>query len=302
MGRAARFPGRLADDGGLAFDNFSARAHRDAQFRYRDAQTRYNIDMQRLLSVFRSLLVVLFLAALPAPAGKAFAWNPQSHQAIALDAARLAPPDLYRQLRRNRASYLIGVEEPTKTGEANRHAQHLDAPHQLDRAIRRAVDEAITSIRLHRPFNEVSYRLGLVAHFLTDANNPLNTSDSDPEERRYQADFSNYLESTQPRVRTMFYGFYPRQGEDHLDRLLASSFARSQGFYPLVGREYRRVGFASGRRSFDDLSTAFAIASLTRSHAVSDIAETLRYIWLTAGGIDTRPKIPLRGERAIRLR
>ena len=257
--------------------------------------------MRRLQPRFSFLVTALVMAALLFPAWRAAAWNPASQHAIALDAARLAPPDLYRQLRRNRASYLIGVDEPSKVPDPLQHVKHADGQGHLDRALRGAVDDAITSIRLHRPFNEISYRLGLVAHYLADANNPLNTSDGDPQEGRYQADFLHYLESTRPRVRPVFYGFYPRHGETHLDNLLRASLDRSRRLYPLVGREYRRVGFTSGHRAFDDLSTAFAIASLAYSHAVSDIAEALRYIWLAAGGIDTRQDLPLRGHRAIRL-
>jgi hypothetical protein len=261
----------------------------------------YNFSMRRLPPTLWCLTAALFWTTLLLPAGGVLAWSPASQHAIALEAARLAPPDLYRQLRRNRASYLIGVDEPATKGDPSLHRKHPDGSGQLDRAIHSAVNDAILSIRLHRPFNEISYRLGLVAHYLADANNPLNTTDADSEERRYYADFLNYLESTRPRVRTVFYGFYPRHEEAHLDRLLATSLSRSRRLYPLVGREYRRVGFASGRRAFDDRSTAFAIASLARSHAVSDIAETLRYIWISAGGIDSRGNLPLRGTRAIRL-
>ena len=233
-------------------------------------------------------LLLLLLPFLGIPEAT-WAWDPGQIQAIALDSARLTPPDLYRQLRRNRESFLIGVNE-VRAEEGS-----------LEQEIRQGIENAGLAIRLHRPFNEISYRLGVVARLLTRANDPLEVVDGDPEERRYRADFSDYLVSVEPRVRVVFYGFRPWSKENHLEQVLGEAQTRSQRFYPLVGREYRRVGFVPGRRGFDDRSTAFAIASLIRSHAVSDIAEVLRYIWLSTGGIDSRPRIPLRGHHSIPL-
>ena len=218
---------------------------------------------------------------------------------MALEAARLAPPDLYRQLRRNRASYLVGVDEPSKAH--NGAHRHFESGGTLDAELIRVIDEAVLAIQLHRPFNEISYRLGLVAYYLAEANDPLATAGSDPQEGRYRQDFHRYFDSTDDRVRVVFYGFDAQHLADHPRRLLARTLDRGRKLYPLLGREYRRIGFRSGVGGFDDLSTAFAVASLSRSHAVSDIAEALRYIWITAGGIDSRPRLPLRGRHRIHL-
>ena len=76
----------------------------------------------------------------------------------------------------------------------------------------------------------------------------------------------------------------------------------------MIGREYRRIGFSSGIGRFDDRSTAFGVASIAFSHAVTDVTLALRYIWLTAGGIDDRANLPAGGTRltvlprAVRVR
>ncbi len=229
-------------------------------------------------------------------------WTPASQHAIAENAARLAPPDLYRQLARNRVAFLQGVNDGYAERDAAAHAKNADGSGRLDNSIQVATDNAIRAITTHQPFNEIAYRLGIVSHFLADANNPLNASQADSSESRYYADFLAYLEHAEPRVRVVFYGFRPNfDGQRDLPALIAEALERSRGFYPAVGREYRRVKFASGAQAFDDLSSAFGVASLSYSHAVSDIAEVLRYIWLEAGGIDTRRKIPLRGREVIRL-
>ncbi|MCP3960293.1 MAG: hypothetical protein GY719_20815 [bacterium] len=245
----------------------------------------------------RHLLLAAVLLSFVAPA---LAWTPASQQAIAEHAARLAPPDLYRQLARNRLAYLQGVRDGFAERDPQAHAKNADGSGRLDASIAAAVDNAIRTITAHQPFNEVSYRLGIVSHFVADANNPLNAEQSDPEEARYFADYLSYLESVEPRVRIVFYGFEPG-ADGNLPRLLDTTLERSRKLYPMVGREYRRVRFQSGRRAFDDRSTAYAVAGLAYSHAVSDIAQVLRYIWLEAGGIDTRRRVPLRGRDVIQL-
>ena len=249
------------------------------------------------LSTLGSLaLGVVVLAALVGPAR---AWTPESQQVIAEQGARLAPPDLYRQIVRNRESYFVGVMDPFRTPLAD-HAKNPDGSGRLDAAIEQAVDNTVRSIELHRPFNEVCYRLGVVAHYLADANDPLQTDTSDPHEASYADDFRRYLERTLPRLSVVFYGFRPGyRGRRDLPALIADSLRRTRANYPFVGREYRRIGYGSGVRTFDDRSTAYAVASLSLSHAVSDIAEVFRGIWIEAGGIDSRPVVPIRGRDQV---
>jgi len=248
-------------------------------------------------TILAALALLAATASLPA-----HAWTPASQQRIAEVAARLAPPDLYRQLARHRAAYLQGVLDPFREAEPAHHFANADGTGLLDQAIAQAVDNAIAAIRAHQPFEEVAYRAGIVSHYLADANNPLNSAESDREEGRYFADFLRYLEKVEPRLELVFYGFRSDfRGRPDLPALIAETLERSRGLYPMVGREYRRVGFASGIGAFDDRSTAYGVAALSYSHAISDIAEVLRYIWIEAGGIDTRVRIPLRGHHLMPL-
>ena len=253
---------------------------------------------------FRPNRVLFFAAAtlcfyLMAPS--AFAWTAPSQFQIGEQAARLTPPDLYRQLVRNRASYRLGMEDPYRNGHPEDRYKLSDGRGRLDEAIKLSVQHAIASIRSHQRFNDVAFRLGVVAHYVSLANNPLYTDATDPQQGRWAQDFLDYLESAQPRVEVVFYGFRRPSGDGHVDRLVQEALQRSRKLYPMVGREYQRVGYAPGIRAFDDRSTAYAVASLGYSHAVSDIAEVLRYIWLEAGGVDSRPRLPLRGRQLIRL-
>lgn len=249
----------------------------------------------------RRLPVCLLLLSLVAGAPAASAWTPTTIVYLGEQAARLAPPDLYRQLVKNQASYRIGLEEPFRSGVMTDRFVDADGRGNLDDAIHAAVENAVAAIQAPRPFNEISYRLGLVAHYVALANDPLATASSDPQEARYGVDFGNYAESTLPRVQLVFYGFRPKIFQDQAERVLRDALERGRAMYPMVGREYRRVGFQSGRVAFDDRSTAYAVSALGQCHAVSDIAEVLRYIWLRAGGGDQRTPLPLRGHAIVPL-
>lgn len=254
----------------------------------------------RRMTCHRLVASCAFGLAVLAGADAAPAWNPETVVYVGEQAARLAPPDLYRQLVKNQASYRVGLEEPFRTGVASDRYVDPDGSGNLDQAVRTAVQNAVAAIQAPRPFNEISYRIGIAAHYVALANDPLATASSDPEERRYVRDFWSYAESTLPRVQIVFYGFRPKVFKDQVDRVLLDALARGRAMYPMVGREYRRVGFRSGRLSFDDRSTAYAVSALGQSHAVSDIAEVLRYIWLRAGGGDQR-KVPIRGTAIVPL-
>jgi hypothetical protein len=226
--------------------------------------------------------------ALSGPAG---AWTPELQIAIAEEAGRLAPPDLARQIARHVKLYRRGVVEAFRDDDAARHFKNPDGTGELDRVIVEEAQRAVALIDLHRPFPEIVYQLGRVAHFVADANNPLNTA-QEPREARYFADYLYYMASAQPRFAPVFYGVNHRLDRaPDLGPLAAEALGRGRALYPLVGKEYQRVGQVSGRDLFDDKSTAFGIAALSYSRALSDAANALRFVWLRAGGADPRPAL-----------
>ncbi len=240
-------------------------------------------------------LILLILLALPSPAA---AWTPETQAAIAERAASIAPPDLRRQIARHAGELRKGALAPFREGREERHFKNGDGSGELDAAILAEAGATIEAIRAHRPFFEIVYRLGVVSHFLADANNPLNTSAADPGEGRYFADYARYVESARPRFSVVFYGGgRALEGGDPLPGLVGRALARGRALYPSIGAEYRRVGAIRGVELFDDRSTAFGVGSLAFSHAVSDVAAVMRYVWLAAGGADPR-RLPLASNRA----
>jgi hypothetical protein len=234
-------------------------------------------------------------------AGPARAWTPATQVTIAREAARLSPPDLYRQIDKHRLAYEAGVNAPFADTDSSRHAKNPDGSGRLDRAALDAVDAAVQAIRGHQPFEEIVRRMGVVSHFVADANNPLAASAADPEEGRYFVDYLRYVETAEPRYPLVFYGLQSgaQTGLEArgVSSLLDAALRRGRELYPMIGREYRRIGFGSGVGQFDDRSTAFGVGSVAFSHAVTDVTLVLRYIWLAAGGIDDRAHLPAGGTR-----
>ena len=239
------------------------------------------------------------MLALLAP-GSLRAWKPDTQRAIALDAAALAPPDLARLIQKHRKEYLRGTVEPLADTSGVRHMKNPDGSGELDQAVTGEMTAAIDLIRRHRPFAEVVARLGRVSHFIADANLPLNTANSDTYEARYFRDFLDYADSARPRFAVVFYGLGPEwKSPRDLQAWTRATFARGRKLYPAIGEEYRRIGVVDGSRLFDDRSTAFAVAALSYSHAVSDVARALRYVWLAAGGVDPRARLAARRDALL---
>ena len=240
--------------------------------------------------------------ALLAPA-TLLAWKPATQKAIALEAATLAPPDLARLLLRHQPEYLRGSVAPLADGDAPRHMKNADGSGSLDQTVAAEMAATIELIRRHRPFAEVVEHMGRISHFVADANLPLNTANSDPREGAYFRDFLDYAEAARPRFAVVFYGLGPDwQSPRDIDAWTRATLARGRQLYPAIGEEYRRIGGigrVSGIGGFDDRSTAFAVAALSYSHAISDVARALRHVWLAAGGSDPRQRLAERRDSLL---
>jgi hypothetical protein len=210
----------------------------------------------------RLFLPLLFLAtALPA-----HAWTRAADHRIALKSAELGPPDLRLVIEHFHDDYLRGVDLALSDEGSEIHRAKLRARIEAEtRAI-------VQMIRTNKPMVQVVEHLGILAHLVGDANNPFHLGDSTNE-----ADFARYFEMRLPRIPTVFYGVDRRFA---LDAYLDRTFGRTAKFVPLMAEEYTRGSAAT----FDDRSTAFGVASVCYSHAVTDMANLQVFIWKQAGG------------------
>jgi hypothetical protein len=247
----------------------------------------------------RALLAFALVAAGAAPAA---GWSPETQRAIVADAARLAPPDLARQLARHARELGAGSVEPFSDRDPDRHFQNENGAGALTRTLGEETAGALAALRAFRSFAEIARRLGRVSHWAADLNNPLNASATDADEGRYFRDFLLYSESARPRFAVVLYENRATLAAEHdVERLAGEALARSRGLYPMIGLEYRRIGFARGLDRFDDRSTAFGVAALAYSHAVTDAARLFRYVWLGAGGTDPRRILDRPRDRVLLL-
>jgi hypothetical protein len=238
------------------------------------------------LTIPRRAVIVLVVATvvLGAPSD---AWTPESQRTLALEAARLSPPDLRRQFDKHPQDLQRGTLAPFRGSPGQDHYWHKDGSGNLDHVLFAEVEATIEAIRAHRPFTEIIERFGRVAHYVADANNPLNSDGTDPEESRYFVDYLRYAQSAQTRFALVYYAEDPPVNTNREMRLMVyRALHRGRQLYPLVGAEYRRIEFGNGMRRFDDRSTAFGVAAVSYSHALSDVARVYRYIWMQAGGTD----------------
>ncbi len=225
----------------------------------------------------RLALLLLFL-----PAVTASAWTRASDERIAMKSASLAPADLRLILSRFQPEYIEGVERAeADEGSEWHHYFVLSHSGKLRERIQRETTAAIARIRKGDSLPAVAERLGVLAPLVADANNPFHTATGDRRMDVVHDDFEQYFERRLPRFPTVFYGLDPSFSLDaYLDRM----FARSARFFPLVQEEYFGRGEEQNSSTFDDRSTAFGVASISYSHAVTDLVNLYFYIWKQAGG------------------
>ncbi len=207
--------------------------------------------------------LLLLSTALPA-----MAWTRAADQRIAVKSAELAPPDLRLIISKYNKEYLRGVDDALATEGTDIHRRRL----------RERIDEQtrgiVKMIRTNQPMSAVVGELGNLSHLVGDANNPFHIGDDDAASR---VDFEQYFERRLARFAPVFYGLDTNLV---LNSYLDKMFARTTRFSPLMAEEYSRGNGAT----FDDRSTAFGVASVCYSHAITDNVNIYYFIWKAAGG------------------
>lgn len=212
----------------------------------------------------------------------ATAWTRASDERIATKGAALAPPDLRMLIERFENDYKQGLARAqSDEGSDSHHYFVLSREGRLRERIERETRSTVDAIRKGDPMSSVVERLGGLVHLVADANNPFHVANGDARLIASKNDFELYFERRLPKFPTVFYGLDPQfRLTSYLDR----TFARSAKFYPLVASEYFRDGERRTSAAFDDRSTAFGVASISYSRAVTDVVNLYYFIWKEAGG------------------
>ncbi len=216
------------------------------------------------------------------------AWTRTSDRQIGDRAAQLAPRDLRLVIARLHRQYLAGIDRALAEEGTDIHRAHLRE------RIEKETKTVVAMIRSNQPMAQVVFRLGMLSHLVGDANNPFHVQ-TDEELEPSHSDFEDYFERRMERFPTVFYGLDSRFA---LSPYLERAFARTASFAPLMSEEYFRGGQRRISTEFDDRSTAFGVASICYSHAITDIVNLHYFIWREAGG-DVRSAASMRTARII---
>ncbi|MBV9495817.1 MAG: hypothetical protein JOZ54_16335 [Acidobacteria bacterium] len=238
----------------------------------------------------RLVAILLFLPL------SAHAWTRVSNERIAKKSAELAPPDLRMLIDHFESDYKVGLDRAeAEEGADSHHFFVLSRQGKLRERIERETAQTIAMIRKNESMPRVVERLGLIAHLVSDANNPFHIANDDPRLDESHNDFEQYFEKRLPKFATVFYGL---DSNFRIGPYLDQTFARTSRFYPLMGEEYFRFGERRTSAEFDDRSTAFGVAAVCYSHAVTDLVNLYYYIWREAGG-DVRSAATMRSGNLV---
>ena len=238
---------------------------------------------------FAVIVLSLVLVSIAVAPRATAAWSVPTQVAMSEFALKVIPPDLERQIRRHKRRFRAGILDADQSRQQPRGPDATAEVIDLPTVIRQQADKTVRLITEHRKFDDIVFQLGVVAHFVAMANDPIPAGKPDQPRPEFKNDYLHYLETASPRFAVLYYG-HGRQIEapDQLSDLIQRSLRRSRTLAPMISQEYQRIGSLDGSNLFDDRSTAFGVGALAFSHGVSDITAVLRYIWLQAGGADTR--------------
>jgi len=236
---------------------------------------------RRRAAVLGRLLVVCVAAWLN------LGWSPATIRRVAWSAVEFFPPDLERQVRRHHRRFDAGIERGLQSPPAWR----AGLPGSLVAALKAQVEGCVSDLNTPVPLEDLVEELGVLAVRVLDANDPLAVDHSDPREPSYAAEYSRYVTTILDRVRLVYYG----QDEDlirrrKLDGAVDGTLVRSRELYPFVGAEFYRTGSLRSWNQFDDRSVAFGVAAVALSHAMTDLANLVAYVWQGGGGLVPAPQ------------
>jgi hypothetical protein len=222
-------------------------------------------------------LLLLILTSLTASA-----WTRTSDIRIAERSLALAPPDLQLVLKRFAPEFENGLQRAeSDEGSEVHHYFVLSRQGKLRERIEQETRETIALIHDNKSMALAAQHLGVLAHLVADANNPFHTSNADPRLGLMHDDFEQFFERRMAHFPTVFYGL---SSNFQLSTFLDRSLTRSSRLQPLMSEEYFRGGTEHHSIEFDDRSTAFGVASVCYSHAVTDLVNLYYYIWRESGG------------------
>ncbi len=220
------------------------------------------------------------------PAALAQSWTDKTRVRMIRDALKISPPALREVLQHYEKDLMRGMLDPSRHEDEEVHFQHADgrgglAGVGIDRKMRDIHDMLIR----RAPFRKVTYEMGVLAHLVADVEFPLNASDADPREPLYRDAYCRYIERMLDRIPFVVDREPPRSLEKNdVQGFVKDSARRAGKNYRLIGPAFKDDGTPKTPASLDERSVPFGIASLSYSHATSDISWIWRRLWVSING------------------
>ena len=229
----------------------------------------------------RALRVVALAASLVLLPADARAWTAPTRVRMVDDALKLLPPTLRKVLEKRRKEVLRGMLDPMTREYGAAHRPPWDRG-SLDASVDDAAKALVASVG-STSFRNVAQRFGTLAHYVADAGFPPGAGGT-RDERRY-AHFAAFAEGRRERFPLVFYGHDSAalaRGDMKAFAIEAMERARAEDV--TLARAYAAAPSWDDPVAFDDRSVPFALASLSYSHAVTDIVEAWLAAWTKCNG------------------
>src|SRR5262245_2974689 len=207
------------------------------------------------------------------PVALAQSWTDGTRTRMIQDALKISPPALREILLHYEKDLLRGMLDPSRREAEEVHFQHADGQRGLAAAgVERKVAEIRDLLKTRASFARVTYEMGILAHLVSDAEFPLNASDSDPREALYRDAYRRYVERMLDRIPFVIDREEPVALKKNDVRGFVLGIAkRAAKNYPLIGPAFKDDGSAVAPSALDERSVPFGIRSLSYSPAASDV-------------------------------
>lgn len=212
-----------------------------------------------------------------------WAWSGDSYEILTLKAQRLMPPTLREMLEPYQQELIAGAR-----GDASAAGCpiHKDAG-EIFRSLSVAIDDAAKMVDEHKPFRDLAFTSGRIAHLAADLNDPLLSRHKVPRLQKVSGDYHRYIQKKKPRFRLTF---SPYKTEDLESDALRARFweasSRRASRTKLLLKAYYPKGASVpvSSNTFDDRSGVFGLSAQSYNSAFTDIVLSWSALWKRAHG------------------